>query len=468
MIQRSKEVFHEFKPQGAASQLFLTRDPEVLLEGPAGTGKTRAALEYANYLCEEYPGIRVLLYRKTRTSMSESVLVTWEEKVLWDGHPARTGDAQRNTRQHYRYPNGSHVVIGGMDNSDRIMSTEYDIAICFEATECSLEDWEKVLSRLRNNMMPWQQAIADCNPSSQYHWLNQRANRGGITRLLSRHHDNPSLTKAYLQNLERLTGARYERLFKGRWVSEEGLVYDEWDPAIHMIEEKNIPREMKWHFASVDWGYRAPGVVQIWGVDGESNLYRLAEVYKTQKDYDWWAGVIEDLHQEFDLAAIVCDPAEPRSIDMLNDRLGDPAGRDTEALARKADNDIMAGLDMVRWALRPFEGGQPRMVFVENAMRMGRDMDLDERSEPCCAEEEFPGFVWMKQTDGKPIKDMPDQACPDHALDCVRYAAMFAWKRDLALELYEPMFPRGSVGDLLEYEDVYDNSHENELWHSTT
>ena len=38
MIQQKREVFHEFKPQGAASQLFLTKDPEVLLEGPAGTG----------------------------------------------------------------------------------------------------------------------------------------------------------------------------------------------------------------------------------------------------------------------------------------------------------------------------------------------------------------------------------------------------------------------------------------------
>ena len=113
MIAKGKEVEHVFRPSGAASALFLARDPEVLIEGPAGTGKTRAVLEYVNYLCEEYPGIRVLLYRKTRTSMSESVLVTWEEKVLWEGHPARVGDAQRNTRQHYKYPNGSHVVVGG-------------------------------------------------------------------------------------------------------------------------------------------------------------------------------------------------------------------------------------------------------------------------------------------------------------------------------------------------------------------
>ena len=454
MIQKQKAVTHEYRPKGAAAHLFLCKEPEVLLEGPAGTGKTRAALEYVNYLCEEHPGIRVLIFRKTRTSMSESVLVTWEEKVLWEGHPARTGDAQRNTRQHYKFPNGSHVVVGGMDNSDRIMSTEYDVAVCFEATEISLEDWEKVLSRLRNNVLPWQQAIADCNPSSQYHWLNQRANRGMMKRLLSRHVDNPSLTAEYLANLARLTGARYDRLFKGRWVSEEGLVYDEYDPAVHLIEQEDVPVEMKWHFGSIDWGYRAPGVFQIWGVDGEQNLYRLVEIYMTGKKYDWWAEQIVDLHHEYDLSTIVCDPAEPRSIDMLNDRIGDPGGRGSERLARKADNDILAGLDIVRWALKPEDNQDPKMYFVKDSLVCGRDNSLTEKSAPCCTEEEFPGFVWMKQSDGRTLKEKPDPSCPDHGLDAMRYAAMFAWKRDLSYQDHEELYESGSAGDLLSHEEV--------------
>ena len=458
MIRHQKEVvYHDYQPDGAAAALFHTRAPEVLLEGPAGTGKTRALLEYVNWLCEEYPGIRVLIFRKTRTSMSESVLVTYEEKVLWDGHPAKTGDAHRNNRQHYRYPNGSHVVTGGMDNSDRIMSTEYDIAACFEATEITLEDWEKVMSRLRNNILPWQQGICDCNPGSQFHWLNQRANAGLMDRLLSRHEDTPTLTKDYLDRLERLTGARHERLFRGRWVSEEGLVYDEWDANIHIIDKEKIPREMKWYFGSVDWGYRAPGVFQVWGVDGESNLYRVAEVYRTQKPYEWWAEIIEKYHKKYGMAAIVCDPAEPRSIDMLNDRLGEPSGRKTERLARKADNDIMAGLDMARWALRPRKDTQPRMVFVKNALKDGRDQSLADAMEPCCTEEEFPGFVWLKQSDGKPIKEMPDPSCPDHGLDAMRYAAMFAWNKDLSLPAPPPTFPNWSYGGMLGHSEMLES-----------
>ena len=448
---------HEFRPKGAAAMLFRCKDPEVLLEGPAGTGKTRALLEYVNYLCEEHPGIRVLIFRKTRTSMNESVLVTWEEKVLWENHPAKVGDAHRNNRQHYRYPNGSHVVIGGMDNSDRIMSTEYDVAACFEATEVTLEDWEKVLSRLRNNILPWQQGVCDCNPGSQFHWLNQRANQGLMTRLLSRHEDNPTVTKEYLAKLNRLTGARYERLLKGRWVTEEGLVYEEYDPTIQLIDKPE--GERKWHFGAIDWGYRAPGVFQLWGVDGEQNMYRLLEVYRTQKDYDWWAEQIVEVHKEYNMAAITCDPAEPRSIDMLNDRLGATRGRDTQRLARKADNDIMAGLDMVRWAMQPRGKKPPRLRLVKNALRLGRDQNLTEKMAPCCTEEEFPGYVWLKQADGKAIKEMPDPACPDHGLDALRYAAMFVWKRDHSEFMNEPIYPNGSLGDILDHEEVMQEAY---------
>jgi phage terminase large subunit len=466
------KVVHTYRPYGAARDLFLCRDPEVLIEGPAGTGKTRAVLEYVNYLCENNDNIRVLMFRKTRASMTESVLVTYEDEVLWPGHPARTGEASRGNRMSYTYPNGSHVVVGGMDNSDRIMSTQYDLICGFEATELSQEDWEKVTTRNRNLKLEYQQCIADCNPGSQYHWLNRRANKGSMTRLLSRHEDNPvyythetkSWTPAgqiYLQKLDRLSGARRERLLLGLWVSEEGMIYDKWDPRIHVVgktaleDERGNPR-CKDYFGSIDWGYRAPGVFQVWGVDEEKTMYRVAEVYQPEKVFDWWADQIASLVKEFGVYAIAADPAEPRSIEMLNDRLGSPGGRSGARIVRKADNDWMAGRDMVDWCLQDDEG-HPRMYFVENALRCGRNRDLDEKGQPCSTIEEFPGYVWLKSEDGRPIKEQPDPSVPDHGLDAARYAAMFNWRRHgkargATFKTYSP----GSIGDVLDHQGQWE------------
>jgi len=81
-MSQTTEVVHEYTPYGAARELWSLQPNELLLEGPAGTGKTRALLEWINYLCERYAGIRVLMLRQTRESMAESVLVEWETEVL--------------------------------------------------------------------------------------------------------------------------------------------------------------------------------------------------------------------------------------------------------------------------------------------------------------------------------------------------------------------------------------------------
>src|SRR5262245_31649383 len=94
-----------YQPIGAALNAFYSRAPELLLSGPAGTGKSRAILEKLHLCALKWPGMRGLIVRKTRASLSESGLVTFEEKVL----PAHSGikRASRRYRQLYKYPNGS-------------------------------------------------------------------------------------------------------------------------------------------------------------------------------------------------------------------------------------------------------------------------------------------------------------------------------------------------------------------------
>lgn len=47
-----------YEPVGSARELLYSRDPEVCLVGPAGTGKTRANLEKLNLVCSKYEGAK--------------------------------------------------------------------------------------------------------------------------------------------------------------------------------------------------------------------------------------------------------------------------------------------------------------------------------------------------------------------------------------------------------------------------
>ena len=72
MTPAQLEAAREYTPHGAARALFKCRANEVLIEGPAGTGKTTAVLTKCHAACETYPNIRVLICRATRASMTET------------------------------------------------------------------------------------------------------------------------------------------------------------------------------------------------------------------------------------------------------------------------------------------------------------------------------------------------------------------------------------------------------------
>src|SRR5438105_8088340 len=279
-MPRAKESPMEaYRPLGAAAELFRRRDPEVLLAGPAGTGKSRACLEKLHLCCTKYAGARALIVRKTRVSRTEAALVTYEEKVLAPGSAIPRG-AGRAARQAYHYPNGSEAVVGGLDRPQKVMSTEYDLIYVQEAIELSEDDWESLTTRLRNGAMPYQQILADTNPDAPTHWLKRRCDAGRTVLLESRHEDNPSVTPEYLARLDRLTGARLWRLRHGRWVSAEGVVYEGWDPAVHLAQPRTIPPDWP-RYWSTDFGYSNPFVWQCWAKDPDGRLWMVREIYRT-------------------------------------------------------------------------------------------------------------------------------------------------------------------------------------------
>lgn len=245
--QPGRTVHLVFMPYGGNKAVLEHREPELLLAGAAGTGKSMAAL-YKLHLCAlKYPGMRGLMVRKTRASLTESAMTTFDKKVLHE----LDGVDFHTTTQEYRYPNGSVIVVGGLDKATKIMSSEYDLCYVQEATELSEHDWESITTRLRNGVMPYQQIVGDCNPDSPQHWLKQRCNQGRTLMLETHHEDNPTLWDRvtgtwtdngarYMAKLDALTGVRLLRLRMGLWAAAEGMVYEEWSAAVHLLDETQL------------------------------------------------------------------------------------------------------------------------------------------------------------------------------------------------------------------------------------
>lgn len=397
-----------YRPYGVARNLLYCHAPEILMEGPAGTGKTRALLEKANLCALKYPGMRALFVRKTRESMTESILVTLEEKVLPTGWPMLSGRA-RSQRQSYRYPNGSILVIAGMDRASRIMSSEYDMIFAFESRELLEDDWESLLTRLRNGIMPYQQAIADTNPDAPTHWLNQRALRGQMTRLLSRHDDNPTVTEEYKNRLDHLTGVRRDRLFKGIWSGQEGAVYDLWDPTVHMTEYDEIPHDYR-RIRSIDFGYTNPFICQWWAIDPDDRMILYRELYMSHGLVEDHAQTIIEHSENESYEATVCDhDAEGRA---TLERYGIQT-----TLAQKS---LRSGIQSVTKRLKKSDDGKPRLILMHNTL-IQIDHRLQDKQKPTSTHQEITGYVWQKGSDASEMPVMVN----DHGMDAMRYAVVY-------------------------------------------
>lgn len=110
---------------------FESREREVLLSGAAGTGKSLTFAVKMLALLGKYDRCRGLFCRGTRASLTQSGLVTWERVLDAAGMSDIARTATRRVRQSYEFPNGSELVVAGLDDPGKTLSSEYDF--CFVA-----------------------------------------------------------------------------------------------------------------------------------------------------------------------------------------------------------------------------------------------------------------------------------------------------------------------------------------------
>lgn len=407
-----------YVPYGMAKKLLHTRRREVVIAGPAGTGKSVACLWKLHLLAESVPGFKAAIVRKTRASIADSALASFEQYVLPLGHPVLDGPT-RGGRQYYRYPNGSEIKIRGMDKPYKTLSTENDIVFVQEAIELEENDWELLTRSLRHRAIPYQQIIADTNPDRPTHWLKKRCEAGKTLLLESRHQDNPMLWdqvaqkwtafgEEYIATLDALTGPRKARLRYGRWVQSEGVVYEEWDAAKHIVNDVYWPN-FKRFLAGVDWGFTAPGVILVAAIDGDGRITIVAEIYHTGRTLDWWIAEAKKLKARWPgIFAWVCDPSEPANIEQWK-----RAGLNAIVPPVKA-REVSPGIDAVRVRLKEAKDGRVRLQYLRGCS-LYPDPALKEQNKPMGLVEEMDAYILNPDKPDEPIKEN------DHACDALRY-----------------------------------------------
>ena len=273
----------------------------VAFGGARGGGKSWAVRTKAKLLCFNYPGIRVMIIRKTYPELTQNHIIQLraELKCGVDGSPAKYYD----NRKEMQFKNGSVILFRYCDSEkdlDRFQGLEVDVMFIDEATQFSEMQFKKFAACVRGvNNFP-KRIYLTCNPGGQGHgwvkrlFIDKNYKKGehpeNYVFYKSLVTDNVALMEKdpdYLENLEALPPKIRKAWLEGDFNILDGQFFEEFVDDeehyidrqwTHVIEPFDIPRGWK-IYRSYDYGYSKPFSCAWWAVDYDNVIYRILELY---------------------------------------------------------------------------------------------------------------------------------------------------------------------------------------------
>jgi len=419
-----------FQPYGQMRDLFKSHEPIKMASGTYDAGKTYSCVAYMDMLARQYPGARLTFIHRYLNRVYRNIIPTYEKYL---GFKPSTYKSQNPTPiikyggelpEFFEYWNGSRIYINGLDKIENMLSDFYDGAFVNQAELVEFDSWDHLRARVseRAGTAPIAFLLGDCNPSTPNHWIRRQTQAGKLKFFEMTFRDNPEIYnqqtgeiteegKRRVDRLQDLEGLRYKRGYEGLWVSGEGLVFEEFQPDIHIVDNFDIPKEWP-RYLSIDWGYRNPSSCIWWTLTKDERIYAYKEIYKTKLTQPEFIKMIED-NQDEDrhVAYAAVDSADQDAVEQLKN-----AGYRVEQPKKSRAKQI----DVVKERLKVDETGKPSIFFFRNRLVHPPDQELKEAYRPIEVTDEFLTCEYLENTDGT---DKDDEAITrdHHGIDSTAY-----------------------------------------------
>lgn len=306
--------------------------------GSAGSGKSYAiAQKLIVRCCAER--IKVLVCRRYATTLRNSCFSLFKEILSkWQ---IKKYVAIKETDMSISFPNGSQIIMVGLDTEEKLLSLN-DISMIWveEAFEVEKAKVEQLDLRMRGSA-PGQQIIMSFNPISKQHWLYDFCENEPPRSFIFIHTtyaDNSFLSEEYVASLEEMAKrnpARFRVYGKGEWgIDTEGLVITNW--RTETFNPFVLAKDLE-HRVGCDLGWIDKTAVIDSLYDRENHIiYVFNEFYKSGCQLSDITKAFADM--ELRKTKIYVDAAEPRSIQFFKQE-----GFNTVACAKGKDS-VKAGL----------------------------------------------------------------------------------------------------------------------------
>lgn len=302
--------------------------------GSSGSGKSYfIAQKIIIRCCKEK--IKVLVCRRYASTLRNScyslfknILRKW--KISKYVNP-------RETDFTIRFPNGSEIIMLGLDDEEKLLSLD-DVSVIWveETFETTREMIDQLNLRMRGSATN-QQILLSFNPINKNHWLYDFCEvnpPSSFTYTHSTYKDNSFLRQEYIKELlEMITrNPQKARIFVfGEWgVDSEGLVLKNW--RTEEFDPQTLASQGLEHRAGMDIGFTDPSAIIDTLYDRENKtIYVFNEFYKRGCQLSELVKAIEDM--QLTKCKIYVDSADARAIQHFkSNRIraeGCPKGKDS-------------------------------------------------------------------------------------------------------------------------------------------
>ena len=265
--------------------------------GARGGGKSFVARIKAILLALYYPGIQILLLRRTYKELLDNHVVPMQKELR-----CQTKDKLANYKTQekvFEFPNGSRIMLGYCDTENDVLQYQgqaYEAIFMEEATHFTefqfncLKESNRLSGQCQKQIVP--RMYLTCNPGGVGHiWVKrlfidkdyrEGEDENDYTFIPALVYENEYLMKnnpEYVRTLESLPEDRKQAMLYGNWDVYEGQFFPEFKRDIHVIEPFEIPKDWYIYFA-MDYGLDKLAGYWI-AVDYDNNAYVFREVYES-------------------------------------------------------------------------------------------------------------------------------------------------------------------------------------------
>ena len=355
-------------------------------QGGSRSGKTFSLCQVLIQLCfrNRNAGIVITIVRKTFPALRSSVMRDFFHILTQGGNYYEENHNKSNATYSLW---GNLVEFISVDQPQKLRGRKRDILYVNECNEISLEDWRQLLLRT-TGVKNGTGIIIDYNPSHEHHWIYEHVlEREDVEFFQTTYLDNPFLEQSVIDEIERFkeTDENFWRIYG---LGERGVntaaIFPQWQMA------DAIPERAKLVAMGMDWGFTndPTALVSVWRED--YSLYIQEHLYKTGMTN-------RDISQELaklnlDRTPIICDSAEPKSIEELHRR-----GHNVKP-SKKGPDSVRLGIDIMK---------RHKLYILKDSVN---------------AQKEFRNYRWEVDRNGVQLSKPLDKN--NHLIDAVRYVCI--------------------------------------------